>query len=238
MIYKNVKNVSNNLKDGGSLLQRIVVVDNSPIMWLYLCYSRINGLIPQNTKQYNDQGWTNQLTSHDVINLCLIVYSFFTRHLWRGKSSFLIAKVHEIFWETNSKRLELLIKLISRQKSVYVFKKIRVMYTSSKSFIFFTMNRRFIFSTIWSPITHTILKKKKRKTLKKREKITSSWIIQIIYKKTHFNSNWNQNKSYLTIYQEISHLKYYSMISFKSLPLRLRTLRDRTSQITCQKDIY
>ena len=38
MIYKNVKNVSNNLKDGGSLLQRIVVVDNSPIMWLYLCY--------------------------------------------------------------------------------------------------------------------------------------------------------------------------------------------------------
>ena len=31
MIYKNVKNVSNNLKDGGSLLQRIVVVDNSPI---------------------------------------------------------------------------------------------------------------------------------------------------------------------------------------------------------------
>ena len=76
MIYKNVKNVSNNLKDGGSLLQRIVVVDNSPIMWLYLCYSRINGLIPQNTKQYNDQGWTNQLTSHDVINLCLILYSF------------------------------------------------------------------------------------------------------------------------------------------------------------------
>ena len=159
-------------------------------------------------------------------------------HLWRGKSSFLIAKVHEIFWETNSKRLELLITLISRQKSVYVFKKIRVIYTSSKSFIFFTMNRRFIFSTIWSPITHTILKKKKRKTLKKREKITSSWIIQIIYKKTHFNSNWNQNKSYLTIYQEISHLKYYSMILFKSLPLRLCTLRDRTSQITCQKDIY
>ena len=56
MIYKNVKNVSNNLKDGGSLLQRIVVVDNSPIMWLYLCYSRINGLIPPKTKQYNDQG--------------------------------------------------------------------------------------------------------------------------------------------------------------------------------------
>ena len=27
------------------------------------------------------------------------------------------------------------------------------------------------------------------------------------------------------------------MILFKSLPLRLRTLRDRTSQITCQKDI-
>ena len=76
MIYKNVKNASNNLKDGGSLLQRIVVVDNSPIMWLYLCYSRINGLIPQNTKQYNDQGWTNQLTSHDVINLSLILYSF------------------------------------------------------------------------------------------------------------------------------------------------------------------
>ena len=44
MIYKNVKNVSNNLKDGGSLLQRIVVVDNSPIMWLYLCYSQINSL--------------------------------------------------------------------------------------------------------------------------------------------------------------------------------------------------
>lgn len=28
------------------------------------------------------------------------------------------------------------------------------------------------------------------------------------------------------------------MILFKSLPLRLRTLRDRTSQVTCQKDIY
>ena len=56
--------------------------------------------------------------------------------------------------------------------------------------------------------------------------------------KTHFNSNWNQNKSYLTIYQEISHLKHYSMILFKSLPLRLRTLRDRTLQITCLKDIY
>ena len=40
------------------------------------------------------------------------------------------------------------------------------------------------------------------------------------------------------MYQEVSHLKYYSMILFKSLPLRLRTLRDRTSQITCQKDIY
>ena len=44
MICKKVKNVSNNLKDGGNLLQRIVVVDNSPIMWLYLCYSLINGL--------------------------------------------------------------------------------------------------------------------------------------------------------------------------------------------------
>ena len=56
--------------------------------------------------------------------------------------------------------------------------KIRVIYTFSKNLIFFTMNRRFIFSTIWSSITHAILKKK-RKTLKKREKITSSWILQI-----------------------------------------------------------
>ena len=106
-------------------------------------------------------------------------------HLWRGKSSFLIAKVHEIFWETNSKRLELLITLISRQKSVYVFKKIRVIYTSSKSFIFFTMNRRFIFSTIWSPITHTILKKRKGKRWRRERNYEQ---LDNTNKKTHFNS--------------------------------------------------
>ena len=52
--------------------------------------------------------------------------------------------------------------------------------------------------------------------------------------------HWSQNikKSYLTIYQEISHLKYDSKIWFKNLPPRLRALPDRTSQITCQTHIY
>lgn len=160
-------------------------------------------------------------------------------HLWRGKSSFLIAKVHEIFWETNSKRLELLITLISRQKSVYVFKKIRVIYT--------VLLVKALFSLPWiggsysppyeAPSRTLYWKKEKENVEEERENDVQ---LDDTNKnlKTHFNSNWNQNKSYLTIYQEISHLKYYSMILFKSLPLRLRTLRDRTSQITCQKDIY
>jgi len=98
---------------------------------------------------------------------------------WRGKKSVWMAEIQEVFWETHLKILELLIIFISRQKSVYVLKKF-VSYTLlySKNLIFFTMNRRFIFSTIWSSITHAILKKK-RKTLKKRDKITSSWILQI-----------------------------------------------------------
>ena len=201
---------------------------------------RLNqALIPHNTNQYNDQGWTNQLMSHDVINLSLILYSFPAAGTFvTGKKQFSDGQNSWNFLGDTFKTVRIVNYTNLKTKISLCCKKMRVIYTSSKSFIFFTMNRRFIFSTIWSPITHTILKKKKRKTLKKREKITSSWIIQIIYKKTHFNSNWNQNKSYLTIYQEISHLKYYSMILFKSLPLRLRILRDRTSQVTCQKDIY
>ena len=47
MIGKNVKNVSNSVKDGGNLLQWIIVVDNSPIIFRIL----INVAIPFLLKQ-------------------------------------------------------------------------------------------------------------------------------------------------------------------------------------------
>ena len=68
------------------------------------------------------------------------------------------------------------------------FKKIRVIYTSGKSFIFFTMNRRFIFSTIWSPITHTILKKEKENVEEERENYEQLDNTNNTNKKTPFNS--------------------------------------------------
>ena len=47
------------------------------------------------------EGWANKLTSHDVIGLSLILYSFPVSETFRkGKNSFWTAKIQEIVIET------------------------------------------------------------------------------------------------------------------------------------------
>ena len=138
MIWKNVKNVSNNIKDGG-LNKWIIVVDNSPIIFRIL----INVAIPllqsdellnsTENKAMNRAEQNNWPTSHDVSSLSLILYLFpVSGTFLKGKRKFLDGRnSRNVLGDTFNKFIIIVNYTHLKTKIRLRFQKIRVIYTFS-----------------------------------------------------------------------------------------------------------